>query len=262
MMFVNPFLKRVLHPSLASTGYFWDCTNRTQCWLASKVRAVLSHWTAARWGRLRESGLRDFVRWRWKRFSSLLFSRDEVFFYQWPASHVPKTPDRFQVVPLDLETLAKAAIEGEEETYEYLSRSAQRLRAGSDHGFALLDAGGKPVHFCWVGDFEGFYTDELNVILDAPTSNAAIIFECWTPGPVRARGYYATAGARTAQRLVREGSPLDLQRHAQPLLRERARIVRLPEARHSLVRQKTLMRQRLTKLSASISPMVEVPVGS
>jgi hypothetical protein len=194
----------------------------------------------------------------------LLFSRDEVFFYQGPASSVSDIPDEFQLLPLDLEVLAKAAIEfeGEKETYDYLLRSAQRLRSGQDRGFSLLDARGKAVHFGWVRAFQDFYMDELKVHLDAPTPNAAMIFDCWTPGPVRGHGYYATAVALTAQMLVREGRAPWIFRAASNRSSVRGLESSGFQRRHSLVRQKTLMVERVTKIPAPISPVAEVPVGS
>jgi CelD/BcsL family acetyltransferase involved in cellulose biosynthesis len=231
--------------------------------LESAVRAGISRLGAAQ-RRFRASGLRGFAAWGWKRLWTLLSSREEVFFYEWPATHAPELPDAFRLSRLDLETLAKAAIEfnGEEETCDYLLRSAQRVRAGRDRGFGLLDANGKPVHFCWVGAFEGFYMDELKVRIDAPTPNAVMIFDCWTPGPVRGRGYYAAAVALTAQRSIREG-------HAPWIFSascNRSSVRGLESSgfqkRYSLVRQRTMMVQRVTKFPSSISPVAEVPVGS
>jgi CelD/BcsL family acetyltransferase involved in cellulose biosynthesis len=231
--------------------------------LESVVRAGIRRLIAAQ-RRLSASGPRGFAAWVWKRLRTLLSSREEVFFYEWPTTHAPELPDAFRLSLLDIETLAKAAIEfdGEQETYDYLLRSAQRVRAGKDRGFSLLDANGKPVHFCWVGAFEGFYMDELKVPLDAPTPNAVMIFDCWTPGPVRGRGYYATAVAMTAQRSIREG-------HAPWIFsasRNRSSVRGLESSgfqkRYSLVRQKTLMVQRVTKFPSSISPVAKVPVGS
>ena len=229
----------------------------------SAVRAAIRRLGAAQ-RRFRASGLRGFVAWGWKRLWTLLSSREEVFFYEWPSTNAPEPPDAFRLSLLDLETLAKAAIEfeGEEETYDYLLRSAQRVRAGKDRGFSLLDANGKPVHFCWVGTFEGFYMDELKLRLEAPTLNAAMIFDCWTPGPVRGRGYYATAVALTAQRSVREGRDPWIFSASGNRSSVRGLESSGFEKRYSLVQQKTLMVKRVTKFPSSISPAAEVPVGS
>jgi CelD/BcsL family acetyltransferase involved in cellulose biosynthesis len=231
--------------------------------LESAVRAGVRRSGAAQ-RRFRASGLRGLVAGAWKRLWTLLSSRKEVFFYEWPATHAAKPPDAFRLSLLDLETLAKAAIEfeGEQETYDYLLRAAQRVRAGEDQGFSLLDANGKPVHFCWVGTFEGFYMDELKLRLEAPTLNAAMIFDCWTPGPVRGRGYYATAVALTAQRSVREGRDPWIFSASGNRSSVRGLESSGFEKRYSLVRQKTLMVKRVTKFPSSISPAAEVPVGS
>ena len=53
------------------------------------------------------------------------------------------------------------AYEDEEDTLRYLLDSAGRMRQKAGRGFALLDRESTPVHFCWVGDFEGFEMRDL-----------------------------------------------------------------------------------------------------
>lgn len=232
--------------------------------LESAVRGAIHRAGSAR-GRLRTSGLRGFFNWGCQRLGRLLFSREEVFFYQWPTGSALELPEAFHLSPLDLETLAKATIEfeGDQESYDYLLRSARRVRAGKDRGFSLLAKDGKSVHFCWVAAFEGFYMDELDLRLDAaPSPSAQMIFDCWTPDPLRGRGYYGAAVALAAQELAREG----LDPWIFSAARNRSSVGGLESSgfqrRYSLVRRKTLMFQRVTRFSSPMSPVAEVPVGS
>jgi CelD/BcsL family acetyltransferase involved in cellulose biosynthesis len=213
--------------------------------------------------RFRNLGVRGFLAWGWKRFWTLLFSRDEVFFYQWAAAAAAAPPEALRLSAMDLETLAKATIEfeGEEETYDYLLRSARRLLIGKDLGFSLTDAQGMTVHLCWVGRFEGFYMDELSIRLDTPNPNAAMIFDCWTPGPVRGHGYYAAAITLLAQQLVREGRDPWIFSAASNQTSVSGLESSGFQKRYSLVRQKALMVQRVTKAPLPISPHVEAPVA-
>jgi len=234
--------------------------------LESGIRIGLRRFDSAR-RRLRHAGTRGFLRWGTHRLSALVSSRLEVFFYQWSSDSQIASGDAHaspvSLTPLSLEILATAAMqfEGETETYDYLLRAAHRLRADEGQGFALLDEKGVPVHFCWVNAFEGFYMDELNVRLSSPGPNATLIFDCWTPGPVRGRGYYGVAVALTAKELEREGrvpwifSAVSNRPSVRGL--EKAGFQR----RYSMIRRRTLMIERMTKLPLASQQDMEAPVG-
>lgn len=146
-----------------------------------------------------------------KRVASILNSREEVLFYQWVDDPSVQgsmlSGDGLRLQPVDLETLAVAAMscENEADTLRYLLRSAERLRPGRGEGFALLDRDSTPVHFCWVGDFEGFEMKDLNIRLSAPSQNAAMIFDCWTPRSKRGRGYCGIAISLAARHVSKAG---------------------------------------------------------
>src|SRR5258708_8402374 len=86
--------------------------------------------------------------------------------------------------------IAAMSYENEEDTLSYLIRSARRLQLRTTQGLTLIDAGNTPVHFCWVADFEGFEMKELKTRLTAPSQNAAMICNCWTPQSTQGRNYF------------------------------------------------------------------------
>jgi hypothetical protein len=111
------------------------------------------------------------------------------------------------VRPINYELLAEAAMRyyDDEETLEYLLRSAARLRHGNAEGFVLVNALGEPLHFAWVTAFEAFFLSELKVKVDAPASDCVMLFDCWTPVASRGSGYFGQAITLIAQWLQEHG---------------------------------------------------------
>jgi CelD/BcsL family acetyltransferase involved in cellulose biosynthesis len=175
--------------------------------IESFLRVVISYFARLK-ARIRETGFSDlltsFSRWIWRSLCSF----DEVLFFTSTAV-APNHPGPFGVVlrEFDADLLGEAAIcyADDPTTLGYLLRSAQRLRSANDHGFVLLSDEGTPVHFCWVKEFEGFRMAELERTLRAPSADAVLIFDCFTPSPVRGRGYFAHAIAALADQLNSEG---------------------------------------------------------
>jgi len=234
-------------------------------WLESTLRKLMGRFSAGQ-RRLRSVGLRAFISWVLVRLRNFLSCRDEVFFYQWrqgPSETAVSDDAPLQLAPLNLETLADAAIhyEGDTETYDYLLRSAARLRQPDVRGVVLLSADGSPVHFCWVRAFQDFPIAELGIQLESPGPLAEMIFDCWTPTAFRGHGYYGAAVARTAQASVRQGrdpwifSAGSNQSSMQGLAKTGF------QHRFSMVRRKTLMIQRVTKVPCP-DHVLEVSVGS
>jgi len=175
--------------------------------IESGIRFCLSSVGKLR-ARLRESGLSGLVRWISRRAWSSLFAFEEVLFFDWPAvEESSKGRCGLTLRPLDSDILGAAAIHSVSDTVtlDYLMRCAQRLRSEGDGGFALLNAEGTPVHFCWAKDFEGFEMAELERTLSAPCPNAVMIFDCFTPAAERGHGFFADAIAALAHRLHSEG---------------------------------------------------------
>jgi len=176
----------------------------------SAARAVLRYVGLA-WPRFKEGGIPAFAERGTKRVVSWLNSSEEFIFYSWldnqlePRSEV--SSEGLNLQPIDLERLAVAAMsyENEDDTLSYLIRSACRLQSKTTQGLTLIDAENTPVHFCWVADFEGFETKEWKSRLIAPTQNAAMIWDCWTPQSKRGRGYFGRALSLAARRLATSG---------------------------------------------------------
>jgi CelD/BcsL family acetyltransferase involved in cellulose biosynthesis len=145
-----------------------------------------------------QGALRTFA-WACRRFLRFVGGRDQILFFERTNSKPAANFKNAQLSdthlhPLDLYRLAEAAMEYEqdEDTLHYLLQSAQRLRTRKAQGYVLLNDQGTPVHFAWVAPFNGFYCSEVNKTLEA-SSDAALIFDCWTPAIVRRLGYYSRA---------------------------------------------------------------------
>lgn len=106
-------------------------------------------------------------------------------------------------MPLESEILGAAAVQygNDPASLRFLMRSAQRLRSGEGQGFVMVTAEGNPVHFCWARDFEGFHMAELDRVLKAPSENAVMIFDCFTPSATRGHGFFPEALGMLAQEL-------------------------------------------------------------
>ena len=194
-------------------------------------------------------------------------NRDEVRFYQWsPDSVLKETQCRLpdsRLVPITLDLLAHAAMqyEGDRELQAYLLRAASRRKSAGVAGYALLGEDGGALHFAWTAPFEGFFMAELRVHLSAPSANATLIFDCWTPAPVRGRGSYGIAIRLLANQLLGEGrDPWIFSASSnQPSVHGLTKASF--EHRFSMIRRKTLMIQRVTKMPGPDRAR-EVPVGS
>jgi len=169
------------------------------------IRVIISHIAVLR-ARLRETGLSGLLTWFSRQIWRSLVAFDEVFFFDRSAIN-PKGSGGVTLRRLDSDLLGAAAIGYADDaaTLAYLLRSAQRFRSENDRGFALLTAEGKPVHFCWVKEFEGFWLSELERTLRAPCADAVMIFDCFTPASARSHGFFAVAIAALAAQLHSEG---------------------------------------------------------
>lgn len=175
--------------------------------LEAAIRRVLAGIQGTR-DSLKIAGLPAFavslVRRLWER----LFGCQEVLFYE-GAQEVGQSAQfaGMSLRPIDLEVLADGvtAHPRDLETHSYLLHSAQRLRANAGRGFALLDSGSLPVHFCWVGSFAGFHVDELKLRLGTSEPNAVVIFDDWTPTAVRGKGYCGAAARLVCEHMRLEG---------------------------------------------------------
>ncbi len=215
--------------------------------------------------RYQKSGVLDLFRRSFRRCGQLIYRHDEVAFYVWTgqSSQVLRNPD-LRLVPLTLEILASAAMQFEEdtETYDYLVRSARRLREGKRRGFALLNPEDGAVHFCWVGDFEGFAIEELQINLEAPSAKAVMIFDCWTPTSMRGHGYYRAAASLVARESMSAGYEAWIFSAATNQASVRGLESSGFEQKYSLVRTRILMQQSVKRVVIPGHRSAEVVVSS
>jgi len=176
----------------------------------SAVRSVLAYISCAR-RKIKEARIQGLAV-RGVQWAAWLLNRcQEVVFYRWRDDQSARVHgvslEGLRLQPVDLEILATAAMayDKEEDTLSYLLHSARILQSKAGQSFALLDPDNTPVHFCWVGDFEGFEMKDLKTRLSAPNQNAAMISDCWTPLSKRDRGYFGIAISLLARHLSRAG---------------------------------------------------------
>jgi CelD/BcsL family acetyltransferase involved in cellulose biosynthesis len=141
-------------------------------------------------------------------------SQEEVLLFEAP-EFLPSAPpegSRLELLPLTWEHLVEASISnaGDKATLRYLMRCARRLRipaaaADTARGFLLQEESGRPVHFLWIDNYQGFRLAEIGYKLEAPSAETFMIFDCWTPAAERGRGHYPTAIRLAAADLQREG---------------------------------------------------------
>ena len=173
--------------------------------IETEVRAVVGRAQKVR-RQFATQGLGSSVAWLRRRFGELFWSQMEVFFYEWDGSLVAELGE-VRLQRLDLNCLADATSQyaGDEETLSYLLRSAKRLHGQDAEGYALVGAAGKYLHFAWTTAFDGFFLSELNAKVDAPSPGCVMLFDCWTPPPLRGRGYYGSAIGRIAANVDASG---------------------------------------------------------
>jgi CelD/BcsL family acetyltransferase involved in cellulose biosynthesis len=170
------------------------------------IRGMISL-TSGLASRLRKGGPASLASSAFRKARRAILAIDEVRFFEWAAGRTyAKEPRGIELKAFDSVLLGAAAIyyADDPSTLAYLLRSAQRIRADQDRGFVLLNAEGTPLHFLWAKEFEGFNMAELDRVLHAPSADAMMIFDCYTPASVRGRGYFADAIAALADLLRSE----------------------------------------------------------
>jgi CelD/BcsL family acetyltransferase involved in cellulose biosynthesis len=218
---------------------------RTSPELESKVRSVAARLQRAR-KRTQERGFAGTFFWLAARLRDSLWSESEVLFCEWSRAAASDAGEG-ELRPLDLNQLAAAAEQYAEDelTLAYLVRSAQRLRAGKEKGFALMNSIGTPVHFAWITAFSGFFLDELNATVEAPCPEAVLLFDCWTPVSMRGHGYYGRAIGLIAYQARSAGKQPWIFSAATNTASVRGIAKAGFERRYSLVRQKVFNLQRI-----------------
>jgi CelD/BcsL family acetyltransferase involved in cellulose biosynthesis len=155
------------------------------------ARTVVQGWQRLK-QRLRRDTFPATLAWLGGRLGNLVWLECKVFFYEDPGGARPNSSPA-TLRPLDLNALADATAQyvDDEATLTYLLRAASRAQEGKSEGFGLVDAEGKFLHFAWATAFEGFFLSELQAKVQAPSADAVMLFDCWTPAAALGHGYYA-----------------------------------------------------------------------
>jgi CelD/BcsL family acetyltransferase involved in cellulose biosynthesis len=171
--------------------------------------------------RVRETGVAATARYSVQRAVHSIASRDEVLLFEAAENSAVGRlamnqsavhQSAVQLVPLMREHLVEGSITnaGDPPTLRYLMRCAGRLGHPGAAGFLLQDEAGRPVHFLWIDNYDGFRLAEIehNIepsLIEQSLPDAAMIFDCWTPSADRGRGHYAAAIRLAADKLRSEG---------------------------------------------------------
>ena len=118
----------------------------------------------------------------------------------------PSENPAIQLLPLTWEHLVEGSISNADDphTLRYLMRCARRLTKAGASGFLMQDEDGRPIHFLWIDDYDGFRLSEIDHNIEPSSPSAAMIFDCWTPVSHRGHGHYAAAIRQAAANLRRE----------------------------------------------------------
>jgi CelD/BcsL family acetyltransferase involved in cellulose biosynthesis len=169
---------------------------------------------------VRENGWISMLACAGQRLRRSLVSTDEVRLFQWQNSSASPLPHS-RLVSLSWEILSAAAIRYSEdnETLDYLLRSAQRFRSPAHAGFALLGEDDIAQQFAWVAPYQGFAVPQLGeVLLHAPSSESVMIFDCWTPREIEGHGLFVRTIEQLAARLSAVGKDVWIFSAADPAL--------------------------------------------
>ncbi len=158
--------------------------------------------------RVRETGISATAGYSLRRAARAIASEDEVLLFEADSSAASESSS-VQLIPLIREHLVEGSITNANDpaTLRYLMRCAARLNQPGASGFVLHDETGRPVHFLWMDDYDGFRLAEIGQNIEPAFANAAMIFDCWTPSSERGRGHYARAIRQAAVQLRQAGRP-------------------------------------------------------
>lgn len=155
--------------------------------------------------RIEQTGVVAIARHSIQRAVRSVASRDEVLLFEAPEFQMSGNP-AIQLLPLTWEHLVEGSISNanDPQTLRYLMRCARRLTKAGASGFLLQGEDGRPIHFLWIDNYDGFRLAEIDHNIEPSSPSAAMIFDCWTPVSHRGRGHYAAAIRQAAANLRRE----------------------------------------------------------
>jgi len=219
--------------------------------LEKDIRKFVSRGLSVR-KKVLEVGTAGCLKFFWSRLVRSCSGAAEISFFEWTPVRGVRCESELTFQPLSLKLLATALMvyEADPGAQDYLRRSVRRLLQGSAKGFALVDAAGVPVQFCWVGDFAGFQVAELRRALTEPAPGSALLFDSWTPQSQRGRGHYEKCIGLVAAHLLESGTRPWIFSPATDV----ASIHEIRQLgfvqRFSLVRRKTLLLDRTSRVDS------------
>ncbi|MGA8764911.1 MAG: GNAT family N-acetyltransferase [Candidatus Sulfotelmatobacter sp.] len=225
----------------------------------NRLRTARAHYHAGA-NRIRETGVVASARHSISKAVRSVASQDEVLLFEAP--DLPVSENRtVRLLPMTWEHLVEASISnaGDTPTLQYLMRCARRLTKANPSGFLLQDETGRPIHFLWIDDFDGFHLSEIDHYIEPSSRGAAMIFDCWTPAAERGRGHYATGIRLAFESLQREGRSAWIFSGASNTSSLRGIAKAGFVYRFSLVRRRKLGRSTITRqdTTTAISPPVQ-----
>jgi CelD/BcsL family acetyltransferase involved in cellulose biosynthesis len=172
--------------------------------LGDKLRQARSSYLSGM-NRIRETGVSATARYSIRQAVKSIASRDEVLLFESPEAPASSLSS-VKLIPLIREHLVEGSITNANDpaTLRYLMRCATRLAQPRAAGFVLQDETGRPIHFLWIDNFDGFRLAEIEHSIELSSTNGAMIFDCWTPVADRGHGYYAAAIRQAAANLRHE----------------------------------------------------------
>jgi CelD/BcsL family acetyltransferase involved in cellulose biosynthesis len=213
-------------------------------------------------GRVEETGVRGTA-WRSVRKAvRSVASHDEVLLFRSPDQTAEPS---IQLLPLAREHLVEASILNANDlhTLQYLMRSARRMNDPGTSGFLLQDEAGKPIHFLWIGNYDGFRLSEIDHTLHSSSAGTAMIFDCWTPAANRGHAYYPAAIRQAAADLARKGKEAWIFAGAHNRASLRGILKAGFEYSFSLVRRRSFGRSTVTRhdITTAISLSAADPIS-
>jgi CelD/BcsL family acetyltransferase involved in cellulose biosynthesis len=173
--------------------------------LGKKVRGVRT-FSRALASRVQDAGIFGTAQLSVRKVIRSVAFEDEVLLFEAPQVPIVGSSS-FQLLPLNWDHLVEASIRnaGDAPTLQYLMRCAKRLKKSTASGFILQDENGQPIHFLWIDSYDSFRLAEIDHSIASSSTDAAMIFDCWTPTADRRHGYYGTSIRMAAAHLQSEG---------------------------------------------------------
>jgi hypothetical protein len=226
--------------------------------LEAVTRALVSRCQQIKQG-IDRHGIAGILRPLTRQANAILWSKNEVLFFEWSgrAGHPDSGAVKFEPVDLNrLACLAMKCLDGNC-TLAYVLRSASRLRKGEAEGFVLINGDGSVGRFGWVAAFDGFLVPALKAKLDTPAANCVMLFDSWLAIGTHSETTYQQMISFIAEQMHEKGKKLWISSAANDLTSIRDLQNAGFQLRYSLVRWRALGWQIIRRASPKLQePLV------